>query len=122
MRFPLGPPEGHYPVFQDDQGPNGRNEGVDGRLVTQGPEDRPFHHQTHKGHEGGGSEKSTPETEVVAADQEVADVGPQHVQVAVGEVGDVQDAENQRQPQGHDGIGASQHDAVEDLLEEEIHA
>jgi hypothetical protein len=36
----------------------------------------------------------------------------------VGEIGDVQDAEDQGEPQGHDGVSTSQHDAVEDLLKE----
>ena len=46
-----------------------------------------------------------------------ADEGADHEHLAVGEVQDTQDAEDQGIADGDEGIGAAQHDAIGELLQ-----
>ena len=46
-------------------------------------------------------------------------IGPEHVEGAVGEIGNLQDPVDQRQAQSHHGINGAQHDTVHDGLQQD---
>ena len=74
------------------------------------PEDR---HQDHG--DGDGRIEAEP-----LADEVVDDERPQHVDLAVGELEDAHDAQDQREAQGHQHVEPAEGDPVDDCLQPEI--
>ena len=114
----IGSPDGQGAVFHDEDQSDGHDEGTDMRLVIKGPVDEAFDDHADKKEGGNGNYQGDPVGNSESGDAEKGDIGPDHVKGPVGEIGDFQDAENQRQSQGDHGIDRAQHDAVDDRLQQ----
>ena len=93
--------------------PGARQDGPDHRALVTEPEYAHGGRRGEAGHGIGQPQLAVGEPEGITA---------QHVELAVGEVDETHHAEHEGKPRRYHGIERAQREAVDDLLEEVVHA
>ncbi len=88
--------------------------------VTQRVEHQAFRYHGDQGHHDGGAEHAPPVVQAEFIDDVEGRVGAGHVEGAVREIGHVQDAVHQREPERDEAVDAAQGESVQDLLQEKL--
>jgi len=121
-------PDHHGQVLQDDGDADGGDQGRQSGRLAQGPVGDAFHqvahHHAHR--DGGGQTDQGPDGAGQAGiGQQVDDreggEGADHDHFPVGEVDQAHDAVHHGVAQGHQGVDAPQNQAVDDLLQKDVH-
>ena len=86
--------------------------------APQRPKGEPLQQQSHRRGDDDGPQKRHGKRRARLAHDEQADERPEHEDLPVGHVDDVEHSEDERVSQRHDGVDAAQRDAVDQLLEE----
>jgi hypothetical protein len=120
-RLRLRAPEQQRHVLEEDRQPNGDERGGHHRCVAQPPEDGVLQHDGQRDDQGHRGRQGEEIVEADEADQIEREKATQHVELAVGEVRDVHHAENHREPDRDQRIGAADQHPVQQMLAEDGH-
>jgi hypothetical protein len=85
-------------------------------AAAQPADERPVDHHADHEHRGDRDEQPEERVDVRLREQRVREVGAQDDQDTLGDVDDVEHAEDQRQADRHEGVNAPEENAVDDGL------
>src|SRR6266446_2552999 len=107
------------PGLEHPQEAQGDDERVE-RLPPQVPEDQPLGHEPHESHHDDGQEQRQEVGQPGHREAQVGDVAPEHVEIAVGKVDDLEDRKDQGEAQRHQHVDERQREAVQQPLGQEL--
>src|SRR5262245_45868591 len=123
MRNRLGDaaPDEELAVLHGDPEADHHEHGCVDRLAPEGPQQR---HLAEPAQDGAGGDRHHERREEIRAGQREAGerhICPQRVELAVGEVDDVHEAEDEGEPDAQQGVRPAEHQAVHQVLKELLH-
>ena len=101
--------------------PKGHEQGRERRDLEALLDDQPLHPVPEEGEQGRDDDEGEQRGHVRGRDHDEREVGGQHREVAVGEVDNPHDAEEQRQPAGKERVEAAEEDPLDDCVDP-VHA
>ena len=108
-------------VLDDDRESEGDEQGRQRRDFEALLDDQPLHPVTEEREQGRDDDEGEQRGHVRGRDHDEGEVGGQHREVAVGEVDDAHDPEEQGQPAGEERVEAAEEDALDDRVDP-VHA
>jgi hypothetical protein len=127
----IAAPDDHRQVLQDDRKPDGGDQRRQSRRVAQRPVGDAFervtyrHARGHRDEHAGCKQDQRGQADVGAGqrgDHRHGDHRPDHHHLAMGEIDELDDPVDHRVTQGHDGVDAAQREAIDQLLQQDVHA
>jgi len=106
-------------VLEDERESEQEQEGLLDVTLHHVSEEDAFDEQADDEQEGDGHEHPHEGGQTEYREQQHCDVPAEHEEVAVGDVHDVHDTEDEREPDGGNGVDATEQDAVDYRLPEE---
>src|SRR5258708_11928220 len=97
----------------------GHEDGEHGPVALEGPDEGPLEEYAKAKHEGHRDEEAEEQVNVPVLREDVAEVGAQDDQGALGDVDDLHHPEDQRQTGRHQGVDGASHDAKDDGFSDE---